>query len=61
MNFCHIYEKQKKWAVGSNIDAINESLIKIVDAGIDETSLGKCLKNEKTQELILNEESKLKI
>ena len=48
--------KQKKWAVGSNIDAINRSLIKIgLDAGIDETSLGKCLKNEKTQELILNE------
>ena len=51
-----IYEKQKKWAVGSNIDPINESLIKIgLEAGIDETSLRRCLKNEKTQELILNE------
>ena len=51
-----IYDKQKKWAVGSDIDKINETLVKIgTDSKINESKLRACLKNEKTQELILNE------
>ena len=51
-----IYDKQKMWAVGSDINKINETLIKIgVDHKIDESKLRKCLVNEKSQETILQE------
>ena len=51
-----IYDKQKKWAVGSDINKINEFLIKIgSDSSISKNDLRTCLENEKTQELILNE------
>ena len=54
-----IYDKQKKWAIGSDINKINEVLIKIgTESKINEDSLKACLKNEKTQELILNERIK---
>ena len=55
----NIYDKQKKWAVGSDINKINEILIKIgINSKIDESVLRKCLKNEETQELILQERIK---
>ena len=51
-----IYDKQKKWAVGSDIKKINEFLIKIgSDSKLSENELRKCLDDEKTQELILKE------
>ena len=51
-----IYDKQKKWAVGSDINKINESLIKIgTDSKIKDDLLRKCLANEETQNAILNE------
>ena len=51
-----IYDKQKKWAVGSDIKKINKFLIKIgTNSGIGESDLRKCLENEETQELILKE------
>ncbi len=54
-----IYDKQKEWAVGSDINKINELLVKIgKDSKISENDLRACLKNEKTQELILNERIK---
>ena len=54
-----IYKKQKEWAVGSDISKINELLIKIgIDSKMNEIKLKACLKNEKTQELILNERIK---
>ena len=52
----NVYEKQKKWAVGSDIKKINEFLIKIgVDSNLKEIDLKKCLENETVQELILKE------
>ena len=54
-----IYDKQEKWAVGSDINKINDFLIKIgVNSKIKESDLRKCLQNEKTQELILEERIK---
>ena len=52
----NVYDKQKKWAVGSDIKKINEFLIKIgVDSNLKEIDLKKCLENETVQELILKE------
>ena len=51
-----IYDKQTKWAVGSDIKKIDEFLIKIgTESKISESNLRKCLDDEKTQELILKE------
>ena len=51
-----IYDKQAKWAVGSDIKKINELLIKInSDSRLSENELRNCLDDEKTQELILKE------
>ncbi len=51
-----IYDKQKKWAVGSDIKKINESLVKIgTDFKINDIDLRACLDNDRTQEIILNE------
>ncbi len=51
-----IYEKQKKWAVGSDINIINESIKKIgLKSGLSDMEMNECLDNNKTQELILNE------
>jgi protein-disulfide isomerase len=51
-----IYKKQNKWAVGSDINLINESIKKIgLDSGLDNNKMNKCLKNENNQDQILNE------
>ena len=51
-----IYKKQNKWAMGSDINVINESIKKIgLDNGINNSEMDKCLKNENAQEQILNE------
>ena len=51
-----IYNKQKYWAVGSDINKINE-LIKDVGLSFDLTreKMDKCLKNDKVQDEILNQ------
>ena len=52
----NIYEKQKKWAVGSDIKKIKETLIKISsELKLDKKNLKDCLVDEKLQETILNE------
>jgi protein-disulfide isomerase len=51
-----IYKNQEKWAVGSDINVINESIKKIgSNSGLDNDKMDKCLKNEKIQDQILNE------
>jgi len=51
-----IYKKQKKWAVGSDINIINKLIMKIgLDVGLDDAKMIECLNNEETQDLILNE------
>ena len=51
-----IYDEQKKWAVGSDINKINNILIKIgKNFGLKEVDLRKCLVDEASQESILNE------
>ena len=51
-----IYKKQSQWAVGSDINIINESIKKIgLDFGLDNDKMDSCLKNESTQDQILNE------
>jgi len=51
-----IYKKQNKWAVGSDINIINESIKKIgLDSGLNNNKMDKCLNNENVQDQILNE------
>jgi len=51
-----IYKKQKKWAVGSDINIINKSIKKIgSDNGLNIEKMEKCLKDENVQDNILNE------
>jgi|TARA_B100001093_G_scaffold261479_1_gene249913 protein-disulfide isomerase len=51
-----IYEEQDKWAIGSDINKINELLVKIgLDFGLSENKIKNCLNNESVQEKILNE------
>ena len=51
-----IYEKQKNWAVGSDINVINESITKIgLETGLSINSIKNCLNNETLQQEILNE------
>ena len=51
-----IYKKQNQWAVGSDINVINESIKKIgLDSGLDNDKMDECLNNETTQDTILNE------
>ena len=51
-----VYKKQNKWAVGSDINIINEIIKKIgLDSGLEDTKMDKCLENENTQDKILNE------
>ena len=51
-----IYDKQNNWAVGSDINPINESLKRIgLNNGLDEKKMDMCLKDENTQDQILNE------
>ena len=51
-----IYNNQNKWAVGSDINVINESIKKIgLEFGLEEVKMDECLKNESVQDQILNE------
>ena len=51
-----IYKKQSQWAVGSDINIINESIKKIgLDFGLSNTKMDSCLKNESVQDQILNQ------
>ena len=51
-----IYKKQNQWAVGSDINVINESIKKIgLDSGLSNKKMDNCLKNEIVQDKILNE------
>ena len=51
-----IYEKQGQWAIGSDIDKINESLIAIgMKFNLSEDKLKSCLTDNMLQDEILNE------
>ncbi len=51
-----IYKKQNQWAVGSDIDSINESIKKIgLENGLKKSKMDACLKNDANQDQILNE------
>ena len=51
-----IYKKQNLWAVGSDINVINDSIKKIgKEIGLKESNMDKCLNDENVQEQILNE------
>jgi len=51
-----IYKKQKKWAVGSDINTINNS-IKIIgrEIGLNDKKMDKCLSDKKMENKILDE------
>ena len=50
-----IYEKQKLWAVGSDITKINDSIKKIgLEVNLSNKDMDDCLKNENKQDEILN-------
>ena len=51
-----MYEKQKIWAIGSDINKINDSIKKIgMELELTEQDMNKCLKNDKEQDNILNQ------
>ena len=51
-----IYKKQSQWAVGSDINVINESIKKIgLDSGLSNKKMNDCLNSEIAQNEILNE------
>ena len=51
-----MYEKQKVWAVGSDINKINYLIKKIgLDLSLKEKQMDKCLKNDVSQDNILNQ------
>ena len=51
-----IYKKQSQWAVGSDINIINESIKKIgLDSGLKNNKMDDCLNSEIAQDEILNE------
>ena len=51
-----IYEKQRMWAVGSDITKINDSIKKIaLDTDLNNDKMNNCLNNEKLQDEILNQ------
>ena len=50
-----IYEKQRLWAVGSDINKINDSIKKIAnEVDLKNEEMNKCLKNDKYQDEILS-------
>ena len=50
-----IYKKQKLWALGSDINKINDSIKKIgYEIDLENEEMNKCLKNEQSQDEILN-------
>ena len=51
-----IYKKQNLWAVGSDINRINESIKKIgSEFNMKDEKMDSCLKNDKSQDEILNQ------
>ena len=51
-----IYEKQKVWAVGSDINIINDSIKKIgLEIGYEDKKMNNCLKNDNKQDDVLNQ------
>jgi protein-disulfide isomerase len=51
-----IYKKQTFWAIGSDIDKINNLIKKIgLDFDLTENKMDECLKNSDTQDEILNQ------
>ena len=51
-----IYKKQNLWAVGSDINRINESIKKIgLEFNMKDEKMNNCLKNDKSQDEILNQ------
>ena len=51
-----IYKKQNQWAVGSDINIINESIKKVgLNSGLSENKMNDCLNDENSQNQILNE------
>ncbi len=51
-----IYEKQRMWAVGSDISKIIDSIKKIAsDTNLNNDKMNNCLNNEKLQDEILNQ------
>ena len=51
-----IYEKQKLWAVGSDINKINDSIKKIgLESNLKNKDMDNCLKDENKQDEILNQ------
>ena len=51
-----MYEKQKIWAVGSDINKINESIKKIgSELNLDDVKMNECLKSEEAQDNVLNQ------
>ena len=51
-----LYKKQNQWAVGSDINVINESIKKIsLDTGLKNNQMDICLNSETAQDQILNE------
>ena len=50
-----IYEKQKDWAIGSDINKINDSIKKIgAELNLEDKKMNKCLNDEKVHDDILN-------
>ena len=51
-----IYEKQKDWAIGSDINKINDAIKKIgAELNLEDKKMNKCLNDEKVQDDILNQ------
>ena len=51
-----IYKKQKLWAVGSDINKINDSIKKIgLESNLNNKDMDNCLKDENKQDEILNQ------
>ncbi len=51
-----IYQKQKIWAVGSNINKINDSIKKIgSETNLNNKKMDECLSDERVQDNILNQ------
>ena len=51
-----IYQKQKVWAVGSDINEINDSIKKIgKELNLELSKMDKCLKDDYVQDIILNQ------
>ena len=51
-----IYEKQKVWTIGSDINKINDSIKKIgLESNLNNKDMDNCLRDEKKQDEILNQ------